>query len=85
MPTRLELAFGFGMGASNILQTHFILKSLHYFPGYIVFPVSSAGGVLVTVLVATCVLGERLHRKTCWGIGIAVFALILLNWLPGQS
>lgn len=85
MPTVLEFAFGFAMGASNILQTHFILKSLHFFPGYIVFPVSSAGGVLTTVLVATGILGERLHRKTCWGIGIAVVALILLNWLPGES
>jgi drug/metabolite transporter (DMT)-like permease len=85
MPTRLELAFGIGMGASNILQTHFILKALHFFPGYIVFPISSAGGVLITVLVATCILGERLHRKTCWGIGIAVVALILLNSLPGDS
>lgn len=85
MPTPLEFAFGFAMGASNILQTHFILKSLHFFPGYIVFPVSSAGGVLVTVLVATGVFGERLHRRTCWGIGIAVVALILLNWLPGDS
>ncbi|MDA0589037.1 MAG: DMT family transporter [Planctomycetota bacterium] len=85
MPTRLEFAFGCGMGVSNILQTHFILKSLHHFPGYIVFLVSSAGGVMLTVLVATCVLGERLHRKTCWGIGIAVMALILLNWLPGES
>jgi len=84
MPTSLEFVFGFAMGASNILQTHFILKALHFFPGFIVFPVSSAGSVLITVLIATGVLGERLHRKTCWGIGIAVVALILLNWLPGE-
>lgn len=85
LPTLPELAFGFAMGASNILQTHFILKSLHFFPGFIVFPVSSAGGLLITVLVATGALGERLNRKTCWGISIAVVALILLNWKPGES
>jgi len=84
-PTWRELTFGTLLGTANILQTHFILKSLHYFPGYIVFPASSAGGVLLTVIVATGLLGEKLNRKTCWGIGIAIISLVLLNWLPRET
>ena len=83
--TLAEFGFGFAMGASNILQTHFILKSLHFLAGFVVFPVSSAGGLLLTAIVATSLLGERLNRKTCWGIGVAVVALVLLNWLPGEA
>ena len=83
--TFAEFGFGFAMGASNILQTHFILKSLHFLEGFVVFPVSSAGGLLLTAIVATGLLGERLNRKTCWGIGVAVVALVLLNWLPGEA
>ncbi|MFP6762380.1 MAG: EamA family transporter [Planctomycetaceae bacterium] len=84
-PTLREFGFGILLGTANILQTHFILKSLHHFPGFIVFPVSSAGGVLLTVTVATVFLGERLNRRTCWGIGIAVVSLVMLNWLPGNT
>lgn len=82
-PTLAEFAFGFAMGSANILQTHFILKSLHYLQGFVVFPVSSAGGLLLTAIVATGLLGERLSRKTCWGIALAIVALVLLNWIPG--
>ena len=85
LPTLRELAFGILLGTANILQTHFILKSLQHFPGFIVFPASSAGGVLLTVIVATGLLREKLNRRTCWGIGIAVVSLVLLNCLPGEA
>jgi len=78
--TWIEFAFGFAMGASNILQTHFILKALQEFQGFVVFPVSSAGALLLTTLVATSLLGERLNRRTWWGIVWAVVAVVLLNW-----
>lgn len=78
---RTEFAFGVGLGTANILQTHFILKSLDRFPGFIVFPVVSAGGLILTTLIATRLLGERPTPRTYSGIGIAVVALVLLNWL----
>ena len=80
--TPLEVTFGIFLGLSNILQTHFILKAFEYFAGFIVFPVSSAGGVLLTTVLATGLLGERLTKRTCIGIAIAVVALFLLHWLP---
>ena len=77
--SRSEWAFGFAMGTVNFLQTQFILESLQRFPGFIVFPVVSAGGVILTMLVATQTLGEKLTVKSYIGISIATVALVLLN------
>ena len=74
-----ELLIGVGLGAANIFQAHFILKSLKIFDGFIVFPVVSAGGLMLVTVVATRMLGERLSRTTCIGITIACLALVLLK------
>jgi drug/metabolite transporter (DMT)-like permease len=75
----LELLFGIGLGASNILQSHFTLKALDTLEGFVVFPVSSAGGLLLTTVVACTILDERLNQRTRWGIAIAITALFFLN------
>ena len=74
-----DVVFGTALGAVNILQTHFILKSLQLFAGYIVFPVASAGGLVFTAAVAIFLLGEKINRRSTIGISIAVIALVLLN------
>ncbi len=79
-----EFGMGVAMGASNVLQSHFILTALEQFEGYIVFPVSAAGGLLLTTFVATRLLGEKLNRQTYVGIAVAVVALVLLNWVGGE-
>ncbi len=76
-----EFLIGGLMGLANILQSHFILKSLEHFDGFVVFPFTSAGGLVLTTVVATRMLGERLHRRTYWGIFTAVLALFLLHWV----
>jgi len=75
-----ECLIGILLGTANILQTHFILKALKQYEGYIVFPVVSAGGLIFTTLVATWFLGERLRLRTYVGIALATLALLLLNW-----
>lgn len=77
-----EFAFGLAMGSVNILQLHFTLKALQYLPGFIVFPIASAGCLILTALVATQLLEERLNRLTYAGIAVASIALVLLKWLP---
>ena len=76
-----EWLIGAGLGLANILQTHFILKSLNLFDGFIVFPVTSAGGLMFVTLVATRFMGEQLGKLTYIGIAIACIALFLLNWI----
>lgn len=75
-----ELGMGIAMGVANILQTQFILLALKSYDGFVVFPVSSAGGLLLTTVVAMFMLGEWLSRRRKLGIGIATCALVLLNW-----
>ena len=82
MPTAMEWFIGFLMGISNNLQTYFVLLALHYFEGFIVFPVTSAGGIVLTTLVATSLLNEQLNKRTYVGIAIAVVSLFLLYWIP---
>jgi drug/metabolite transporter (DMT)-like permease len=77
-----EILIGTTMGLANILQSHAMLKSLENLDGFVVFPVASAGGLMLTTVVATKMLAERLNRQTQAGIAIAVLALVLLNWLP---
>lgn len=73
-----ELLFGIGLGLSNVLQSFFILKCLEKFPGYMVFPITSAGGILITTLIAISILQERLNVRAYVGIGVAIVALFLL-------
>lgn len=83
LPRPAEWVTGALMGLANILQSYFILMSLHYFAGFIVFPVTSAGCVVLTTLVATGLMGEQLNRRTYVGITVSVVALFLLYWVPG--
>lgn len=78
-PSLPELGFGTLIGLANVSQTFFILKALDHFDGFIVFPVTSAGGLLFTTLVAALLLKERLAALTWMGIGLAVLALFLLQ------
>jgi drug/metabolite transporter (DMT)-like permease len=80
-----ELLFGSLLGTANVLQTHCILKSLQSLDGFIVFPVTSAGGLVLTTLVATGFLGERLTRRTILGIVLAAAAMFLLYGSPGGA
>ncbi len=82
-PKSTEILFGFLLGGANIMQTHFILQSLEHFPGFIVFPVTSAGAIILTTLIATRLMNEQLSSRAYAGIVIAVLALFLLHWLPG--
>ena len=84
--SKVELLTGVALGASNVLGTLFVLQSLEFFPGYIVFPVTSAGALLLTTMVATMALQERLGKLTYVGIGVAVIALFCLSpWSERQS
>jgi len=74
-----ELGFGCALGITNILQTLLILVALQQYEGFIVFPIASAGSVVLIALVATAILGETLTRGTIVGISISVIAVFLLQ------
>lgn len=74
-----EWCTGIALGTTNILHTHFLMRSLDRYPGYVVFPVASAGGLILTTFIATQLMGEQTSRQTRVGISMAVIALVLLN------
>ena len=78
--SRSELVFGTVMGLANMLQTQFVLLCLKYYSGFIVFTVTSAGAIVLTTLIATGLLQERLAKRTIVGISLAVVALVMLQW-----
>jgi len=82
LPQRAELVFGTVIGLANVGQTYFILKALEAYAGYVVFPVVSAGGLVLTAFVAAFLLDEKLTLRSYVGIAVAVIALTLLrsNW-----
>ena len=80
----VEAVVGLIMGVSNGAQLWFTLKTLDLIPGYIFFPVSSAGSIIFTMFVAVLWLEERISRRALTGIAIAVLALIMMNMNPGQ-
>ena len=67
------------MGITNILQTLLILAALQQYHGFIVFPIASAGSVVLVAVVASFVLRESLTRRTILGISISVLAVFLLQ------
>ena len=79
VPRFSDWVVGSILGLANLGQTFFILKALEYYPGYIVFPMSSAGGLLFTTVVAVLVLKERLSAQSYLGISLATCALALLH------
>ena len=75
----IELAFGVALGVANVTQIHFLLQALNVFDGFIVFPLVSAGALMLTTLIATFVMGEKLGRLSYIGIGTACLAMVLLK------
>lgn len=75
----MEAVVGVIMGVSNGAQLWFTLKTLDLVPGYIFFPVSSAGSIIFTMFVAVLWLEERISSRALIGIVIAVVALVMMN------
>lgn len=73
-----EFGLGFLLGLSNALQVQFILQCLEYFPGFFVFPMTSAGSVMFTMMIAVGFMGERLNTRSYVGVGITVVSLFML-------
>lgn len=74
-----EAVIGIMMGVANGSQVWFTLKALDLMPGFIFFPVSSAGAIIFTMFCAVLFLEERISRRALIGIAIAVVALVMMN------
>jgi drug/metabolite transporter (DMT)-like permease len=76
---RRDVLPGVGLGATNSLANWGLAASLGVLPGILVFPVYSAGGLVVTALLARLWVGERINRLEAAGMVVAVAAVTLAN------
>lgn len=76
---RRDYVHGLVQGACNILSAVTMVMTLKYLPGTLVFPVTSASGLILTTAAATLIWKEQLHNRVYIGIGLTVIALVLVN------
>ncbi|MBI2940398.1 MAG: EamA family transporter [Chloroflexi bacterium] len=76
---RADFPIGLLLGGVNVVGNYGLLAALERLPGAIVFPVSSAGGVLLVTVTSGLLWGERLGRPAAAGVLLSTLALALVN------
>ena len=71
--------FGMGVGVFNVAANRFLLIALTTLPGAIVFPVSSAGSLLMVTISAIILFKEKVSRVNLTGILLTLVAVVLIN------
>jgi drug/metabolite transporter (DMT)-like permease len=71
--------FGLGVGVFNVASNRFLLMALTTLPGAIVFPVSSAGSLLLVTISAIILFKEKVSRVNLVGILLTLAAVVLIN------
>jgi drug/metabolite transporter (DMT)-like permease len=76
---RREYGHGILQGLCNTLGASSMVLTLKYLPGTVVFPITSASGLVLTTAAATLIWKERIRPPAYVGIGLTLIALILVN------
>lgn len=74
-----EIAVGAVRGLAVLSANYLLLKAVGMLPGYLVFAAYGMAGMMVNVLVAIVVWGERPAGRTVVGILLAIMAIVGLN------
>lgn len=74
-----DVLFGFGVGVFNVASNRFLLLALTTLPGAIVFPVSSAGSLLLVTISAILLFKEKVSKVNLVGILLTLIAVVLIN------
>ena len=75
----LLLFFGSMIGVANFFSSKFILASLAYIPGVVVFPTYSVATMLVVTLCGVLLFKERLSKQQWLAFGAVIASLVMLN------
>ena len=77
--TRSELGSGILVGIPNYASAYLLLAALNRLPALLVYPVVSAGTLLVILVLSALLFQERLTRRMSVGVVMILAALVLLN------
>jgi len=79
LPRAGEWATGAALGAANLLANLPFVLALRVGSGTLIFATRACGSVLVTVLLARLIWGERLRPVSWAGVLVAALSLVLVN------
>lgn len=74
-----NLASGILVGIPNYFSASLLLGALNYLPALLVYPVCSAGSLVMILLLSRLFFKEELTRRAAAGIVMIIAALVLLN------
>jgi len=74
-----DLLWGGAIGVPNMLASWFIVSALSELPAHVVFPVVSAGNVLLISLVAVLVFRERISAWGVFAVFLTLASIIAIN------
>jgi len=78
-PTYKELGTGFLVGIPNLFSSFFLISALNQLKTAVVFPIFSAGSIVLIVITGYLIFGERMKKKEVFSVIMTVIALILVN------
>ena len=76
---KTEIMYGLAIGASNLLQNYFKLRSLEELSAAVVIPTISAGTLILTTVMGFCFFKEKVDKGYVRAMVVAVVSIILLN------
>jgi len=74
-----DIFWGFLVGIPNLFSSFFLIMALDHLPTTVVFPVYSAGSIIVILLGSTLLYKEAIRKKDWIAICTTIVALILIN------
>ncbi|MBS4537683.1 EamA family transporter [Clostridium sp. D2Q-11] len=74
-----DIITGILVGIPNLFSSFFLIMALNYMKTSVVFPIYSAGSIVIITLAGTLFFKERLKNKEIIAIVMTIVALILIN------
>lgn len=74
-----EVLLGVGVGVPNLFSIGSLVDALDALPAAVVFPVFSAGSLLVVQVAGVLLFGEALDRRARGAVAATLVALVLIN------
>ena len=74
-----SVLMGFVIGIPNLFSSFFLLDALNHFPASVVFPMYSAGSILLITVLSWALFKEKIATKDKMAILLTAVGLILIN------
>ncbi|HER00164.1 MAG TPA: DMT family transporter [candidate division Zixibacteria bacterium] len=76
---RRDLVTGIFVGIPNLFSSYFLIMALDKMTAAVVFPIYSAGTIVIINLVGLLFFKERLSRLEIWAVILVIISLVLIN------